>query len=404
MNRTTLQLALATTAMTLLPANGVLATEEVTLQAGSTVQSSFIGDDGIFSTGTLTGDERFFAQDLGPLGQSSALATEVADLATPAGLRFFSGTLETSASVPPAADSTDLLDTNFARGISLASGLGGSYTYVVQIFDLSVSGDDTMNDNAQAVLTLSSGGTDFLRGMTTSGPSTPEGGLSGTFSASSPVGWTFSAESTARSSENSALNKTASVEAQITVFEMGPGGTGCPTTGDPNEDCVIDATDLDIVGSLTRAIDMGNLSQSDLTPALEQDLDVGQDLGAGTGTPMLDDIPDGVVNGTDMDVLVKVVLNTAFGDANLDQMVDSSDLAILSANFDMPGGWATGDFNSDGFVNISDFAILAANFGFGVPPLQAAQTPAIPEPATLSLAAAALAVGLKSTRHRRAAV
>ncbi|MCG8615599.1 MAG: TIGR03790 family protein [Desulfobacterales bacterium] len=57
------------------------------------------------------------------------------------------------------------------------------------------------------------------------------------------------------------------------------------------------------------------------------------------------------------------------GDADLDQMVNSSDLALLTINFLESGGWSEGDFNGDGLVNPSDLAIMTLNFGMTNPAL-----------------------------------
>jgi hypothetical protein len=55
------------------------------------------------------------------------------------------------------------------------------------------------------------------------------------------------------------------------------------------------------------------------------------------------------------------------GDANLDGVVDVSDLSILAANYGIESDatWDLGDFNGDGAVNVSDLSLLAANYGTG---------------------------------------
>ncbi len=71
---------------------------------------------------------------------------------------------------------------------------------------------------------------------------------------------------------------------------------------------------------------------------------------------------DGIVSGLHSGQIE--VEYTLYGDANLDGIVDASDLAILAANFGRTvTGWDQGDFDYGGIVNGSDFALLAANFG-----------------------------------------
>ncbi|MEM6334119.1 MAG: endonuclease [Planctomycetota bacterium] len=121
------------------------------------------------------------------------------------------------------------------------------------------------------------------------------------------------------------------------------------------------------------------------------DLEVSDEDVAGATTTQLDD------------ALTLEGLVTYGGDANLDFLVDTSDLAILAFNFGQAGlAWQTGDFNGDSVVDTSDLAILAFNFGQGTPaataPVAAA---AVPEPST-AIALAALSGAALATRPRRA--
>ena len=78
------------------------------------------------------------------------------------------------------------------------------------------------------------------------------------------------------------------------------------------------------------------------------------------------------------------------GDANFDQRVEGGDLAILGGNWakSVTGGKAAGDFNLDGRVDGGDLALLGGNWGYGV------SGAPLPEPATWSLVALGLALGL----------
>ena len=85
--------------------------------------------------------------------------------------------------------------------------------------------------------------------------------------------------------------------------------------------------------------------------------------------------------------MVLDVLQTLFGDANLDRAVDFSDFLILSTGFEQAGGWASGDFNATLDTTFDDFLLLSNNFG------SATKTAAaVPEPSALLLAVLALLV------------
>ena len=70
-----------------------------------------------------------------------------------------------------------------------------------------------------------------------------------------------------------------------------------------------------------------------------------------------------LVNTDDVAFVVEAVVNSQFGDTDLDGDVDFSDFLKLSANFGNEGQWADGDFNGDGIVNFADFIVLSKNFG-----------------------------------------
>ncbi len=54
-----------------------------------------------------------------------------------------------------------------------------------------------------------------------------------------------------------------------------------------------------------------------------------------------------------------------YGDANLDGLVDISDLGILASHWQMGAVWAQGDFDYSDFVDISDLGLLATNWQQG---------------------------------------
>jgi hypothetical protein len=79
------------------------------------------------------------------------------------------------------------------------------------------------------------------------------------------------------------------------------------------------------------------------------------------------------------------------GDANDDNRVDRSDMALLARNFGRDSGTSSADGDLDGSsrVDLADMALLTANFGTGVP---APSAVVVPEPATWGLALVALAL------------
>lgn len=163
--------------------------------------------------------------------------------------------------------------------------------------------------------------------------------------------------------------------------------------GDTNGDGVIDAEDLDIFAAAINDPTLGGTIAGVL----------GQEWYDLTGDSLLTGAPN---LGGDMDELVLNVLGTAYGDANLDGMVNISDFLALQNNFGNSGGWAGGDFNGSGNVNISDFLLLQNSFGFSNMSVPSAfgleaefdsvplHVTAVPEPSSfvlLGLGAAALA-------------
>ncbi len=74
------------------------------------------------------------------------------------------------------------------------------------------------------------------------------------------------------------------------------------------------------------------------------------------------------------------------GDANKDGKVDSTDAALMAANWlNSDATWGMGDFNDDGVVNDLDAAILAANWYMGVSRSGSAGDASVPEPGVFVL-------------------
>jgi hypothetical protein len=129
--------------------------------------------------------------------------------------------------------------------------------------------------------------------------------------------------------------------------------------GDMNNDSVVDATDIDLLHA-----------------------NLGDDLGV---HPKFDLDGDGDADRSDVDELIRDVLNTEYGDNNLDGYVDATDLANFKVGFGSPdpGGWLLGNYNGDGYVDGTDLAILKAYFGFSRPEEPAEAPPIVEESVTV---------------------
>ncbi|MEQ9460708.1 MAG: hypothetical protein RIG82_07140 [Phycisphaeraceae bacterium] len=99
---------------------------------------------------------------------------------------------------------------------------------------------------------------------------------------------------------------------------------------------------------------------------------------------------DLVIDASDVDEVL-AILETTYGDSNLDGAVDLIDLSTLASNFGGIAGWSGGSFNGFGAVDLIDLSVLASNFGFGGPPAPA------PEPASFVL----LGLGALALRRGR---
>ncbi len=81
---------------------------------------------------------------------------------------------------------------------------------------------------------------------------------------------------------------------------------------------------------------------------------------------MLDLTGNSRIDLGDVTMLVHNILGTAFGDANLDGVVDAIDQALVEGNLGNPGGWAAGDFNGDDLIDQFDLDILLASLPGGL--------------------------------------
>ena len=116
-----------------------------------------------------------------------------------------------------------------------------------------------------------------------------------------------------------------------------PGTAGMTVDADFDDNGSVDARDIDLLAA-------------EVASPSRQDMDL-------TG--------DGQVNELDIVHLVENILNTHFGDLNLDGVVNDRDFESLAGNYGSVGGWSDGDTDGDGDIDFRDFVRLASNFGFG---------------------------------------
>jgi hypothetical protein len=73
---------------------------------------------------------------------------------------------------------------------------------------------------------------------------------------------------------------------------------------------------------------------------------------------LLDLNVDGLVDMSDLTIMVEEIVGTLMGDANLDGVVDGLDFVVWNDNkFTSGTGWASGDFNGDGITDGVDYTI-----------------------------------------------
>jgi hypothetical protein len=121
--------------------------------------------------------------------------------------------------------------------------------------------------------------------------------------------------------------------------------------GDLNWDGVIDSLDIDMLSIGLLNIDTSVLSNSTLILVID----------------MYDLNNDGIANEADRDWLVEEALGTAYGDTNLDGIVNFADYVTLNNNYgSLWATWARGDFNGDGLIDDLDVDLLFAHWGFGL--------------------------------------
>ena len=147
----------------------------------------------------------------------------------------------------------------------------------------------------------------------------------------------------------------------------------------------------DVVRRVTEADELvpGDFDADGDTDAADIDL-LGQALKNDVSDLRFDLNRDGKISVDDMDVMIHDILNTHYGDANLDLRVDHRDLEIIQKHmFQHVSSWSQGDFNLDGAVDGSDFNVwnghkqtIDANNEHAPTPMAAEMMPVVPTKVT----------------------
>jgi hypothetical protein len=151
--------------------------------------------------------------------------------------------------------------------------------------------------------------------------------------------------------------------------------------GDVDGDFDVDADDIDAMAALATA-PVGPFGAPFVA---DMNFDLFADTAFNTGG-------GGLVSDTDW--LIREILGTEYGDANLDGRVDILDFDLLGQGIQGLGtGWFFGDFNGSGTINFADLLVLLTNYGFAAPGAgSGAFDGRIPEPTTGGLACLALVI------------
>ncbi len=107
-------------------------------------------------------------------------------------------------------------------------------------------------------------------------------------------------------------------------------------------------------------------------------------IATGADDPMYDLDASGAVDSQDLQEWLDDVVNTYFGDADLDGNVDLADLNVIRNGFGAAADWSGGDFDGDGSVGLNDLNAVRNHFGAS---RQAPVGTPVPEPAGLLLGA-----------------
>jgi len=163
--------------------------------------------------------------------------------------------------------------------------------------------------------------------------------------------WPAEADGSGQSLQRRDVSSYGNDPASWTAADPTPGSFESGSSrGDFNGDGVVDATDVNLLFVEIQAAD----------PDLAFDL-----------------TDDSLVNSDDRDEMIKNVLQTSYGDANLDRVFNSTDLVLVFQTGKYETGvagalWQEGDWNADGLFGSSDLVLAFQDGGY-----QAAEAPAL---------------------------
>ena len=128
----------------------------------------------------------------------------------------------------------------------------------------------------------------------------------------------------------------------------------------------LDQSDMDAILALYAPQSITLQGDFDLDGALTaDDIDLlFQQIGSGDYDSRFDLNVDDVVDHLDSDLLIHELFGTAYGDANLDGVVDSQDLNQVALNWQGEDnlGWRDGDFTGDGLIDAADLNRIGSNW------------------------------------------
>ena len=137
-----------------------------------------------------------------------------------------------------------------------------------------------------------------------------------------------------------------------------------------------------------RRLDAGDFDYDGMLTVLDLDILL-QDVRTESNDPRRDLNLDEFVNGDDRNVWVHDLVNTYFGDSNLDGEFDTKDLTeVFQAGqyedaIELNSTWTTGDWNGDGDFTSRDLVFAFQDGGFEKGPRAAVH--AVPEPSGVLL-------------------